>query len=156
SGGGGTNLGTLVALDQTTGAITNELTLGQYPTDFAIDLPGDFAYAVNYTENTITKIDLESFSIVTTKNVGPAENPPWSGARIKTGRTNQVYYRDGARLPVLHVFDFESGTDKSIFDFLGNGIGNFAVTKDSSTIFMWSLFGFGTGWSYLARIDSQT
>src|SRR5438309_7162835 len=154
---GGTNQGTLLAFDQTTGDIKSELALGTNPTDIDIDGTGDALYAINTGDSTLTKVDLNTFLVVGTKNFVPISEVQ-GPYRLKAGRANLVYYIDARSAPTVHAFEFVSGSEIASFDLDGKGIGDIAVTKDGNTMFGWRQFGWGAGSenSWVVKLDLRT
>ena len=89
--------GTLLALNPTNGAIINEISINLNPTDMAITPAGDALYVINAGSRTITKVDLNSFSVVGDKSIStPYTYNPSNPLYILASPSGTVYYTDGA------------------------------------------------------------
>jgi hypothetical protein len=154
----GTVAGTLLALNSTNGAVINEISLNLNPTDMAVTPAGDALYAINAGSRTITKVDLASFSVVADKSISTpnsysASNP----LHIAVGRSNLVYFTDGAWAPSITTFDYANGTNVAVYDD-GNGTGGLSVTRNGQLLFRWRQYGWGAGNvnSWVTRYDAVT
>src|SRR6185312_5918273 len=154
----GTVPGTLLALNSTNGSVINEISLNLNPTDMAISPAGDALYVINAGSRTITKVDLSSFAVVadksiTTPNTYSLSNP----LHISVGRSNLVYFTDGAWAPSITTFDYANGTNVAVYDD-GNGTGGLNVTRNGSLLYRWRQYGWGAGNvnSWVTRYDAFT
>jgi hypothetical protein len=152
----GTNNGTLLALNSTNGSTVDEISLEIDPTDMAMTPAGDALYVINTGSRTISKVNLRTFSVesskaITTPNSYNALNP----LHIAVGNSNVLYYTDGAWAPSITTFDYSAGTNISVYDD-GNGAGGIAATRDGKTVYRWVQYGWGAGSvnSWLTRFDA--
>lgn len=155
--GSGALAGTLLALNPTNGLLMAEISLGVMPTDMALDSSGGALYVVNTGSRSLMKLDLESFSVTTTRaistpNAYSLENP----LHLAAGRSNVVYFTDGGWSPAVYCYDFQDGTSLSVFDD-GNGVGGLAAARDGKTLYAWRQYGWGAGNvnSWVTRYDAQ-
>src|ERR1039457_7698944 len=102
--------GTVLALNSTNGAILGEVAVNLNPMDMAVTPAGDALYVINAGSRTISKVDLNSFSVVSEKaistpNTYSLSNPLY----VVAGQSNQIYYTDGAWGPEIYSFDYNAG-----------------------------------------------
>jgi len=147
----------LASIHPVTLAIQNVIAL---PSDIVgMDMTTDARtlYAISYSGRSITKVDLDDFSLVATKSI-PTTSTFGSYYQVQAGRDGVVYYTDAASNPALHVYDFEAGADVSTFYLQGQvGIGDFTVTPDGRTLYARSYTANSTsGTAFLARVDCST
>jgi hypothetical protein len=154
----GSVAGTLLALNSADGSILNEISLNTNPTDMAITPAGDSLYVINAGSRTISKVDLASFAVVaekpiSTPNTYNVANPLY----IAVGRSNLVYFTDGAWAPSITIFDFLGGTNVAVYDD-GDGAGGIAVTRNGQFLYRWRQYGWGAGNvnSWVTRYDAAT
>ncbi|MGO8837123.1 MAG: immunoglobulin domain-containing protein [Limisphaerales bacterium] len=141
--------GTLLALNPTNGAIINEISVNLNPTDMAVTPAGDALFVVNAGSRTISKIDLNVFSVVSEKaistpNTYSLSNPLY----VVAGQSNQLYYTDGAWGPEIYAFDYNAGTATLVLNTGGNqsdGAGGMALTRSGNTLYTWAQYGWGAG-----------
>ena len=151
----------LAAVNATTLLAENILLLPTDITDADLTTDGRLLYAISFAGKTITQVDLETFTLVSTKSI-PIALDAGTGSpyhyHIETGRQDLVYYTDAATSPALHVFKYDAGFELQSFVLnSGAGIGDFVVTPDGSTIYAWAQSGWGTSnTSVLARISSAS
>jgi hypothetical protein len=151
----------LSAVNAATLSVEDLLLLPTDISDADVTTDGKLLYAISYAGRSITEVDLESFTLLSTKQIPPPMDVG-SGAPyhydIEAGRPGIVYYTDATSQPRLHVFDFNAGIDLSNFVLnSGAGIGDFVVTPDGGTIYAWSQSGWtSSGTSILARINSAS
>ncbi|MEQ1747815.1 MAG: choice-of-anchor D domain-containing protein [Prosthecobacter sp.] len=151
----------LAAVNATTLVAESILLLPTDITDADLTTDGRLLYAISFAGKTITQVDLETFTLVSTKTI-PSALDAGTGSpyhyHIETGRPGLVYYTDAATNPALHVFNYDAGFELQSFVLnSGAGIGDFVVTPDGSTIYAWSQSGWGTSnTSVLARISSAS
>lgn len=150
--------GTLLALNATNGSIAGEISLNLYPTDMAMSPAGDAIYVINGGSRTISKVDLNTFTVasqqtITTPNAYNQSNP----LHIAVGRSNLVYFTDGGWAPSITTFDYANGTNVAVYDD-GNGAGGIQVTRDGKTLYRWRQYGWGAGNvnSWVTRYDAYT
>lgn len=154
----GTNHGTLLALNSTNGATLAEITMGINPTDMAISPAGDVMYVINTGSRTISKIDLTTFSVIAEKSISTPnfytmDNP----LHLAVGRSNSVYFTDGAWAPSITTFDYLGGTNLAVYDD-GNGAGGITSSRDGKILYRWRQYGWGAGNvnSWVTRYDTAT
>ena len=150
--------GTLLALNATNGAIINEISLSLNPTDMAMTPAGDALYVINTGSRTISKVNLSTFSVtaekaISTPNTYSLSNP----LHLTVGRSNLVYFTDGAWAPSITTFDYGNGVNVTTYDD-GNGAGGLNVTRDGKTLYRWRQYGWGAGNvnSWVTRYDAAT
>jgi alpha-tubulin suppressor-like RCC1 family protein len=150
--------GTLLALNATNGAIINEISLSLNPTDMAMTPAGDALYVINTGSRTISKINLDTFSVSTEKSISTpnsynSSNPLY----VAVGRSNLVYFTDGAWAPSITTFDYVAGTNVVVYDD-GNGTGGLTVTRNGKILYRWRQYGWGAGNvnSWVTRYDTVT
>lgn len=145
----------LVALDAETLEMLAYLNLPSELADVDISTDGHHLYALSYSAQNITEVDLDAFAITRTRTV-PAHVFIGSTSRLEAGRRDRIYYTDTQHIRALHVFDFDDGSDLSTLLLSGSaGTGDFAVTPDGNTIYACSQVGSDTtGTSFMARINS--
>lgn len=141
--------GTVLALNPTNGAIINEIPVNLNPTDMAVTPAGDALFVINAGSRTISKIDLNTFSVVSEKaistpNTYSLSNPLY----VVAGQSNQLYYTDGAWGPEIYAFDYNTGTATLVLNTGGNqsdGAGGMALTRSGNTLYTWAQYGWGAG-----------
>lgn len=150
--------GTLLALNSTNGAILNEISVNLNPTDMAMSPAGDALYVINAGSRTISKVALTTFAVVaeqaiSTPNTYSLANP----LHLAVGRSNLVYFTDGAWAPSITTFDYANGTNVAIYDD-GNGTGGLTLTRNGQILYRWRQYGWGAGNvnSWVTRYDALT
>src|SRR5262245_18897001 len=119
----GTNSGTILALDGSTGATLNEIVVGIRPTDMVMTPSGYALYVINGVSRTISKINLDTFTVASEKAISTPNSYDLNNAlHLVVGRSNLVYFTDGAWAPSVTTFDYQAGTNIAVFDD-GNGVG---------------------------------
>lgn len=127
------------------------------PTDIvSMDATGNGKklYAISFSANSLTEVDLDRLTVTATKPVTPGAQVG-NFYQVQAGRDGRVFYTDAAMNPALHVYDFPSGADTAVFRLQGGaGIGAFAVAPDGRTLYARSQTNWqGTGVSYVAQVD---
>jgi len=153
--------GTVLALNPTNGAIMNEISVDLNPSDMAVTPAGDALFVVNAGSRTISKIDLNTFSVVSEKaistpNTYSLSNPLY----VVAGQSNQLYYTDGAWGPEIYAFDYNAGAATLVLNTGGNqsdGAGGMALTRSGKTLYTWAQYGWGAGNvnSWVQRYDAS-
>ena len=143
--------GTLLALNPTNGAIINEISINLNPTDMAMTPAGDALYVVNAGSRTITKVDLNSFSVVGDKSIStPSTYNPANPLYVFASPSGTVYYTDGAWGPEIYSFDFPSGTNNIILNTGGNqgiGAGGMVLNGTGDIMYIWQQYGWSAGYA---------
>lgn len=143
----------LVALDSTTLVAQAVLALPQMITDMDITTDGRRLYALSYDSHSVTEVDLDAFVISRTQYL-PGSSLLSSTAQIEAGRTDRIYYNDAASLPTLHVYDFASAADVSVYLIGGTiGVDGFEASPDGNIIYARSKGAVGST-AFLSRINS--
>jgi alpha-tubulin suppressor-like RCC1 family protein len=148
--------GTLLALNSTNGAIINEITVNTNPTDMAMTPASDALYVINAGSRTISKVDLNSFTVVSEKQISTPNTYAISNPlHLTASESNLVYFTDGAWAPNIYAFDYNAGTN--LFEYSGtayidyennatpNGVGGLITTRNGSTLYTWLQYGWGAG-----------
>jgi hypothetical protein len=153
--------GTVLALNSTNGAVMNEISVDLNPTDMAVTPAGDALFVINAGSRTISKIDLNTFSVVSEKaistpNTYSLSNPLY----VVAGQSNQLYYTDGAWGPEIYAFDYNAGTSTLVLNTGGNqsdGAGGMALTRSGNALYTWAQYGWGAGNvnSWVQRYDAS-
>src|ERR1035437_8033494 len=154
----GTVPGTLLALNSTNGAILGEIPVNLNPTDMAMTPAGDAIYVINAGSRTISKVDLNSFAVVAEKTISTPNTYSLSNPlHLAVGRSNLVYFTDGAWAPSITTFDYVAGTNVVVYDD-GNGTGGLTVTRNGKILYRWRQYGWGAGNvnSWVTRYDTVT
>jgi uncharacterized delta-60 repeat protein len=152
------NRGKLLALNPTNGSILAEITVGMNPTDMAMASGGAALYVINTGSRTISRVDLGTFNVTAEKTIStPNTYSPSNPLHIAAGRSNLVYFTDGAWAPSITTFDFARGTNVVVDDD-GNGAGGILCGQSGSTLYRWRQYGWGAGNvnSWLSRYDIYT
>jgi DNA-binding beta-propeller fold protein YncE len=140
----GTVPGTLLALNSTNGAILGEIPVNLNPTDMAMTPAGDAIYVINTGSRTISKVDLNSFAVVAEKNISTPNTYSLSNPlHLAVGRSNLVYFTDGAWAPSITIFDYANATNVTVYDD-GNGAGGINVTRNGNVLYRWRQYGWDT------------
>ena len=156
--GNGTNAGTLLALGTTNGAPLAEIRLGINPTDMAVTPGGDSLFVISAGSRTLSQIDLDTFRIVAVKPIDVPDtyydsNPLY----LALGRSNWVFYTDGAWETAIKCFDFAHGTNIAV---TGGEIeiGGLASSRDGATLYSWHQSGWTAGNlnSWVSRYDASS
>src|ERR1035437_2214608 len=141
--------GTVLALNPTNGAIMNEISVDLNPSDMAVTPAGDALFVVNTGSRTISKIDLNTFSVVSEKAISTPNTYSLSAPLyVVAGQSNQLYYTDGAWGPEIYSFDYNSATATLVLNTGGNqgfGAGGMALTRSGNTLYTWAQYGWGAG-----------
>jgi len=141
--------GTLLALNPTNGAILGEIPVNLNPTDMAITPAGEAMYVINAGSRTISKVDLNSFAVVSEKTISTPNtyslaNPLY----VVAGQSGKLYYTDGAWGPEIYFFDFDAGTSVLALDTGGNqdfGAGGIALNRSGNALYAWRQYGWSAG-----------
>jgi hypothetical protein len=155
--GNGISSGSLLALNPTNGQLLAEIALGLSPTDMAMTSAGDSMFVVNTGSRTLMKVDLTSFSVAATRSIStPNTYDPNNPLYLGVGSSNVVYFTDGGWSPGIYTFDFQSGTNLSLFDD-DNGTGGLVVTRNGKTLYTWRQYGWGAGNvnSWVTRFNAE-
>lgn len=150
----------LAEIQPTTLAVTRTLLLPTDITDADLTTEGDWLYVISFSGRTISKIDLDLFTIHSTQAL-PTYLDEGTGAlyhyHIETGRNGLVYFTDATSSPALHVFDYNAGQELQSFTLSGGaGIGDFTITPDGNTIYAWTQYGWtSSGNSQMVRLNSS-
>ncbi len=125
-------------------------------TDADLTTDGRRLYAISFAGKNISQVDLDTFTLASTKTIPAGLDAGSYQYHVGTGRPGLVYYTDAATNPALHVFNYDAGIDLQSFVLnSGAGIGDFVTTPDGGTIYARSQTGWGTGGSsLLARLNS--
>ena len=109
----GSVVGTLLALNSTNGAVINEISLNLNPTDMAVTPTGDAIYVINAGSRTIMKVDLSTFAVVSEKSISTPNTYSLSNPlHIAVGRSNLVYFTDGAWAQKYHHLRFRQWNER--------------------------------------------
>ncbi len=138
----------LVALNPATLALQNSVILPRQITDMDITTDGLTLYAISFGDRNISQVDLETFSVQTTKPIAAVADSGTTAPyhyNIRAGRPGMVYYTDASSTPALHAYDFGSGRDVAASLLNGSrGIDEFEVTPDGNTLYARSQSGWST------------
>lgn len=154
--------GTLLALNPTNGTILNEIAVSLNPTDMAVTPAGDAVYVINAGSRTITKVDLNTFTVVSEKAIStPSTYSLSNPLYVVAGQSNQLYFTDGAWGPEIYAFDYNTGTATLVLNTGGNqstGAGGMALTRSGNTLYTWAQYGWGAGNvnSWVTRYDASS
>jgi alpha-tubulin suppressor-like RCC1 family protein len=115
----------------------------------AVTPAGDALFVINAGSRTISKVDLNSFTVVaeesiSTPNTYSLSNPLY----VVAGESNKLYYTDGAWGPEIYFLDFNAGTNLLVLDTGGNedtGAGGIALNRAGNTLYAWRQYGWGAG-----------
>jgi alpha-tubulin suppressor-like RCC1 family protein/DNA-binding beta-propeller fold protein YncE len=105
----GSLTGAVVVVSET-GVMTKVIATGKTPKDCAFSPDGRFLYTANYSDSTISEIDLDTLEVTRTRPV--TLNKGSSGAfifNLAAGRNGVIYHTDAANLPVVRAMNFASG-----------------------------------------------
>lgn len=149
--------GSIVAFDPVKESLIACMTVGESPTDFVINNDSSELLVINSVGQSITVIDLVSFSIKET--IPLPIYSAWGSAgettaNIDLGADDIIYYSDGSWGPVLHVYKRSTGTvlQSIIFDGSspsnGTGFMDFAVTGDKKRMVAMPQYGWSAGAHY--------
>ncbi|MDB6109830.1 MAG: peptidase and in kexin sedolisin, partial [Pedosphaera sp.] len=145
----GSSAGTLLSLNATNGAVINEIGVGLNPTDMALTPAGDFLYVINAGSRTISKVDLVSFTVQSSKPITtPRTYSPSNPLYLVANNSGTIYFTDGAWGPEVYAFDYAGGSQTLILDTGGNqyfGAGGIALSKNASTLYTWQQYGWSAG-----------
>ncbi|MDB6124854.1 MAG: hypothetical protein JWQ71_3847 [Pedosphaera sp.] len=137
--------GTLLALNSTNGATLNEISVSLNPTDMVMTPAGDALYVIHAGSRTISKIDLNTFSVAAEKAIAtPNSYSTANPLHLAVGVSNRVFFTDGGWAPSITTFDYAAGTNVTAYDD-GNGAGGLATTRDGKTLYRWRQYGWGAG-----------
>ncbi len=143
--------GTLLALNASNGVIVNEITLDLNPTDMAASPAGDALYVINAGSRTISKVDLNSFAVVSEKAIStPSTYSLSNPLYLVVSPSGLIYYTDGAWGPEIYSFDFNAGTNMLVLDTGGNqsiGAGGMVLNKSGDTLYIWQQYGWSAGYA---------
>jgi len=153
--------GTVLTLNPTNGAIINEISVDLNPSDMAVTPAGDGLFVINAGSRTISKIDLNTFSVVSEKAIStPITYSLSNPLYVVAGQSNQLYYTDGAWGPEIYAFDYNAGTATLVLNTGGNqsdGAGGMTLTRSGKTLYTWAQYGWGAGNvnSWVQRYDAS-
>ena len=147
----------LAEIHPTTLAVTRTLFLPTDITDADLTTEADWLYVISFSGRTISKIDLDLFTINSTQALPTYLDEGTGGTyhyHLETGRDGLVYFTDATSFPALHVFDYNAGLEVQSFTLSGSaGVGDFTVTPDGNTIYAWTQYGWtSSGNSQMARL----
>lgn len=150
----------LAEIHPTTLAVTRTLFLPTDITDADLTTEADWLYVISFSGRTISKIDLDLFTINSTQALPTYLDEGTGDAyhyHLETGRDGLVYFTDATSFPALHVFDYDAGLEVQSFVISGSaGVGDFIVTPDGNTIYAWTQYGWtNSGNSQMARLNSS-
>ena len=143
--------GTVLALNSTNGAILGEVAVNLNPMDMAVTPAGDALYVINAGSRTISKVDLNSFVVVSEKaistpNAYSLSNPLY----LVASPLGMIYYTDGAWGPEIYSFDYNAGTSMLVLDTGGNqsiGAGGMVMNRSGNTLYIWQQYGWSAGYA---------
>jgi hypothetical protein len=145
----GTNAGTLLALNATNRAVINEISVGLNPTDMAVTPAGDSLYVINAGSRTISKVDLNSFTVQSSQPIStPNTYNPANPLYLVANNSGTIYFTDGAWGPEIYSFVYATGSATLILDTGGNeyaGAGGLVLSRDGSTLYIWQQYGWSAG-----------
>lgn len=153
--------GTLLALNPTNGAIINEIPVDLNPTDMAVTPAGDALFVINTGSRTISKVDLNTFAVVSEKAIStPSTYSLSNPLYVVACQSNKLYYTDGAWGPEIYYFDYTAGTTTLVLNTGGNqdtGAGGIALNRAGNTLYAWRQYGWGAGNvnSWVTRYDAS-
>jgi hypothetical protein len=151
----GVNAGAVLVIDPLTAAPIATLPVGLKPTDCSISADGNEMLVICSASPCITVINLATLQVTTT--IALTTFGQWgvndTGAHIKHGSGNIIYYSDGTWAPVMRVFDRSTQTvlQSLMLDGTapnnsgGFGFGDFALTPDKTALFAWGQYGWTAG-----------
>lgn len=155
----GTNNGSIIAFDPVQETLLSCTTVGKDPTDFVINSDSSELLVINSIDETISVIDLESFTYKETIQLPTYVNWGDAGetaANIDLGADGIIYYTDGAWAPKLHVLNRETGTVLQSTTFNDSmGFMDFAITSDKTKLVAMPQYGWSAG-SHTAIIGHFT
>ncbi len=141
--------GTLLALNPTNGTVLGEISVNLNPTDMAVTPAGDALFVINAGSRTISKVDLNSFTVVSEKSISTPNSYSLSNPLyVVAGQSNTLYYTDGAWGPEVYFFDFNAGTNMLVLDTGGNadfGAGGMVLNRSGTSLYAWRQYGWGAG-----------
>ncbi|GEM_PF-1833914 len=147
----GTNNGTLLALNATNGSTVSEITVGINPTDMVITPAGDALYVINAGSRTISKVNLDTFSVVAEKTISTPRTYSLSNPLyLVVSPSGMIYYTDGAWGPEIYSFDYNAGTNMMVLDTGGNqsmGAGGMVMNRSGDTLYIWQQYGWSAGYA---------
>jgi len=147
----GTNNGTLLALNATNGSTISEIMVGINPTDMAMTPAGDALYIINTGSRTISKVNLNTFSVVGEKAISTPRTYSLSNPLyLVTSSSGMIYYTDGAWGPEIYAFDYNAGTNLMVLDTGGNqgmGAGGMVMNRSGDTLYIWQQYGWSAGYA---------
>jgi Regulator of chromosome condensation (RCC1) repeat/Immunoglobulin domain/Immunoglobulin I-set domain len=153
--------GTVLALNPTNGAIMNEISVDLNPSDMAVTPAGDALFVINAGSRTISKVDLNTFAVVSEKAIStPSTYSLSNPLYVVAGQSNELYYTDGAWGPEIYSFDYNSAIATLVLNTGGNqsdGAGGMALTRSGNTLYTWAQYGWGAGNvnSWVTRYDAS-
>ncbi|MFT4941702.1 MAG: DNA-binding beta-propeller fold protein YncE, partial [Paraglaciecola sp.] len=150
----GIDNGSIIAFDPVQGSFISCITVGDSPTDFAINDDNTELLVINSVGKSIDVIDLETFSLKETINL--PEYSVWgdageTAANIGLGPDDIIYYTDGEWGPVLHTLKRSTGEVLQSILFDGSspsndtGFMDFAVTSDKTRMVAMPQYGWSAG-----------
>ena len=84
------SLGKVLVYDATTYALKNTISVGMMPLEVSFSSDGMMAFVVNNMDNTVTAIDANNKTVMTTLNVGMEPVGAWQGANNKMYVDNET------------------------------------------------------------------
>jgi len=143
--------GTLLALNPTNGTIISEITINLNPTDMAVSPTGDAVYVINAGSRTISKVDLNSFAVVSEKSISTPDTYSLSNPLyLVANQSGMIYYTDGAWGPEIYAFDYNAGANLLVLDTGGNqgiGAGGMVMNRSGNTLYIWQQYGWSAGYA---------
>lgn len=100
--------GEVVVLSESA-AMTKVIAVGKGPRDSCISPDGKFLYTANFSDATISEIDLDTLRVTRVRPVTLNKGTNARRFAIAAGRDGLVYHTDAATAPVLRVIDFATG-----------------------------------------------
>ena len=141
--------GTVLALNPTNGAILGEISVNLNPTDMAVTPAGDALYVINAGSRTISKVDLNSFAVVSEKAISTPNSYSLSNPLyLVASPSGTIYYTDGAWGPEIYAFDYNAGTSTLVLNTGGNqsiGAGGMVMNRSGNTLYIWQQYGWSAG-----------
>ena len=151
----GKDAGQILEINPLTRQVIRAVGVGKEPSDLDLTEDGGQLVVLNTTEPSLSRIDLESFTVAESIPLAEFSNRNEDvGGHVKCGKGSIVYYVDeqwGPRLrvfntatrSVLQTFSSESATTPDTSN--NFGFGDINLTPDRSTLFGWRQYGDGAG-----------
>ena len=101
--------GAVVVVSET-GTMTKVIATGKGPKDCAFSPDGRFLYTANYTDSSISEIDLTTLELTRTRPITLNKGNSFAERfNLAVGRNGVIYHTDCANYPVVRAIDFETG-----------------------------------------------